>query len=452
MFRKYKAKYLILILLSLIFYLSSLLNCTSPTKTETVTFSGAVTLADTTDYSGVEVMLFKPVTIDTMLLNLNKNYPGVGIELNQCTEFYWREHEPVYRTTTDAQGHWKIENVGPGTYHIVAKKDGYGWRVWYDVQHTSVPAMTLKKAIVWQGTYDKPVVVPANSFVQVRDHAEFTAGLTLEAGSIVEFQNRNGKRNMDISVAGGFNVQGTEENPVYIFADDTVNSDAFTIEKTQQAQMTCAVVQQVQNGFYFKQIPTVLMRHNRLQNMQTGLTVTECDSLLIEGNFFSDFGESAIKTFDSHSRIMRNFIVKCKRIGLDSKNAKNSIVKYNVLIGHNIYGIAFNLEGYRYQSSNVKLCYNDFTNNKNHIFIGRRINGRFNNNNFYDSDQYDVFALLRYNADTLNFKENFWGTIKQFSIKEKIYDITGKVYDYFKGPIINYNDFKLNIIKWWQNI
>ncbi len=162
----------------------------TPTKTEGITISGRVVLEDTTDYSGVTVMLFKPVEIDTALTNLNERYPGVGIEINQRTEFYWREHTPLYTTTTNKNGEWKFENIPDGEYHVVAEKEGWGWRVWYNVskgEHN----FTLKKAIQISGVISKDLIIPKDNFVYVSDKVVFSEGktLTLEKGVIIEFKS-----------------------------------------------------------------------------------------------------------------------------------------------------------------------------------------------------------------------------------------------------------------------
>jgi len=105
-----KTKYLfILLLLSNISI--QFLSCDESTKPETVTFSGIVILEGETDHSNAKVMLFRPMEIDTALTNLNVRYPGIGIELNQRTEFYWREHNPEYQTKTNSAGAWKIEEI-----------------------------------------------------------------------------------------------------------------------------------------------------------------------------------------------------------------------------------------------------------------------------------------------------------------------------------------------------
>ena len=112
-------------LLSFVFILS----CSrTPTRSEGFTLSGRVVLEDTTDYSGVRVSLYRPVELDTALVRINQEYPNIGVQISQETEFDHREHTPVYTTTTDKDGNWKIEGVEEGEYNIVAEKEGWGWR------------------------------------------------------------------------------------------------------------------------------------------------------------------------------------------------------------------------------------------------------------------------------------------------------------------------------------
>ncbi|RMG24107.1 MAG: hypothetical protein D6732_24070, partial [Methanobacteriota archaeon] len=175
---------LILFLFSFFFFLFSCKNSTSPS---TITLSGTVTLEDTTDYSGVKVMIFEPVEIDTALTNLNQRYPGIGVEINQRTEFFWREHTPIAETTTDKNGHWEIKVNGSGPYHIVVQKDGYGWRCMYD-RMEGEHNIFLKKAIIWSGVIDSNVVVPEGSFVEVLSNTIFNIGtnLIIEPFTIIE--------------------------------------------------------------------------------------------------------------------------------------------------------------------------------------------------------------------------------------------------------------------------
>ncbi|MFC2088720.1 hypothetical protein ACFLSX_03885, partial [Calditrichota bacterium] len=106
------------ILFSFFLALFSFFSCSkSPSENETVVFSGTVTLEGMQDHSGVKVSLYKPVELDTALVRINQQYPNIGVQISQETEFDHREHTPSYSTTSNANGVWKIENVTPGTYN-----------------------------------------------------------------------------------------------------------------------------------------------------------------------------------------------------------------------------------------------------------------------------------------------------------------------------------------------
>ncbi|TVL96079.1 MAG: hypothetical protein CV087_23930, partial [Candidatus Brocadia sp. WS118] len=93
----------------------------------TITVSGKVTLEGESDYSGVMVSLYKPVELDPELVAINQQYPNIGVQISQETEFDHQEETASYNTTTNANGEWSIENVQSGTFHIVITKEGYGW-------------------------------------------------------------------------------------------------------------------------------------------------------------------------------------------------------------------------------------------------------------------------------------------------------------------------------------
>lgn len=104
-------------------FLLTCITCSkSPSENETVVFTGTVTLEGKQDHSGVTVSLYKPVELDTALVRINQQYPQIGVQISQETEFDHREHSPSYSTSTNAL---KIEDVTPGTYNVIAEKDSY---------------------------------------------------------------------------------------------------------------------------------------------------------------------------------------------------------------------------------------------------------------------------------------------------------------------------------------
>ncbi len=422
-------------------------SCSSSTSPQTVTFSGTVTLEDTTDYSGVEVMLFKPVEIDTALTNLNKQYPGVGIEVNQRTEFYWREHTPVYQTTTDASGKWQIKNVEPGTYHIVAKKDGYGWRVLYDSNEKSENKIHLKKAITWQGQYNSLVEIPTESYVRVMGNATLGQGLVVNQGVIIEILNgQQGLKNIDLQINGDLSILGKDHASVFLFSDIAQNNDDMMIINAQKVEVEHLVCRNFANGISIEAAPMVKIKNNRFEQMGVALTINECDSLELSNNVFSRFENSAIKTFSCHLSLTRNIIYDCLNFGLDSKNANNSLLNRNIFKSCRQFATAFNKGGYAYKPEVfITISNNDYMSNENHIFLGYSLYGGINYNNFFHSNAYHIRTHLRTKADTLDCTNNYWGTL---NIDQKIYDAHDFNDPNQIGPIINYDPFSLTPIEY----
>lgn len=79
-----------------------LITCSTSTNSDKqVVFSGTVTLEGETDFSGVTVSLYNPVELDpsnsrtgqskgrtgTVLVRINREYPNIGVQISQETEF-----------------------------------------------------------------------------------------------------------------------------------------------------------------------------------------------------------------------------------------------------------------------------------------------------------------------------------------------------------------------------
>lgn len=123
-------------LLSLSFILLS--SCNSTTKPRGGSLAGRVILVNDTedpslepmDFSGVTIALYEFTKLDTSISRINLEYPGIGVHINQETEFDHRLQVPTMSTTSNDDGIYKFENVNPGDYILVALKDG--WDVYYN--------------------------------------------------------------------------------------------------------------------------------------------------------------------------------------------------------------------------------------------------------------------------------------------------------------------------------
>ena len=80
--------------------------------------------------------------LDTTILRYNREYPparrlfggNVGFPISQATEFDHRLGEVAAEAKTKKDGSFEIEGVDEGTYNLVARKDGFGWKYIYPVR------------------------------------------------------------------------------------------------------------------------------------------------------------------------------------------------------------------------------------------------------------------------------------------------------------------------------
>lgn len=274
---KTQIRFLILLFFSFLFLIACSDNGTDPDENGQ-SFSGKITLEGQTDYSGVTVMLFNPVTIDTTLTNLNSRYPGVGIELNQQTEFHWWEHTPTYQTTTAGDGNWKIENVAEGTHHVVAKKDGFGWKVIFQAP-TTENNIQLSPVIALSGIVDQDLVVEADKHVLIASNVRFNQGrtLTVELGSTFEFQN-----NAVLNIKGQVNIAGQTNNKI-LFMSETVNNQSKVIlEQSNNSTLNNIVFHNVRGGLYIRNSNSLSILNSRFSEGNTGIEIFNANGLNIK--------------------------------------------------------------------------------------------------------------------------------------------------------------------------
>ncbi len=434
--------------------LAALLTGCSQTITDpgksTVTLSGSVVLEGESDHSEVTVAVYKPVEQDTALVRINRQYPNIGVQISQQTEFFWRTQTPLYQTTTDAQGRWEIKNVPAGSYHLVYQKAGYGWQAQYQVSGSGPKTATMKKALIWQGAFNEAVSVPPNSFVAVQANTVFNQSLTVGAGTIIEFQNSaSGNTQIKITVNGNLQINGTPEQPVYLVADDSSNADNIKVENTALTRINNCIVRQVKIPFHLNTISVVHVEQCRFDRAEIGLIISNSDSALLKNNVITGMALDGIQTFETHLNLQRNVIFDCANMGLSSKNGRNSIVKYNVFQKAGNYAVAVNLGGYSYTpNSGLNIINNDFYDNANHVALGIAGLIAANENNFLQVNGYSVWTNPQNGADTLNCKLNYWNSINSMEIYEKIYDKNDRLGQVHPGPVVDISGYQFEKIQW----
>lgn len=413
------------------------------TKPQTVTFSGTVTLQGRTDHSGATVMLFKPITLDTALTNLNSRYPGIGITINQRTEFYWREHSPVYRTTTNASGNWKIENVAKGEYHIVVQADSFGWRIKYNAS-AGTHNFTLSKAIRWSGTYSQNVTVPAGSFVKVVGNTVFTdaATLTIEPGVIVEFIGNN-----VLEIQGKFICDGYIGQEIMVISENESNSNRIKIVQSPAPILDYLIVFNLSNGFYLNGCDSLTLSNIRIRDGLYAFEIVASQGGKIKNNCITGMTEGIVED-NSENVIEKNLIHNIENDGCKLLNARNTILTNNVIQNCQSYAVGINPEGYGYTNTRVEIYRNDFKKNKSHVMVGATASCVSGENNYIDETDFIVKTSAYALGDTLNFQNNYWSYTNQIDISDKILDKNDRLGQQPEGPLVDFTNFAMNYINW----
>lgn len=421
-----------------------LLTCSkNSTKPETVTFSGTVTLKGRTDHSGVKVSLYKPVELDTALLRINQQYPNIGVQISQETEFDHREHTPLYTTTTDASGNWKIENVTPGEYNVVAEKDSFGWRYVYNIQ-SNQNTIELKKVLYLKGQYNSTLSVPFNGFANIDGNVQFTgnSSLQIQPGSIIEFENGS-----SLEIYGQMICSGEMNSPILFSSKNKSDSWRLKLLLNSVSNMDHCYFFSIPNGIYFNSIDTTSITNCRFHKGIYALEFFNCPKVSIQNNLISHM-QDGIRTNNSHTLIRKNIFTQIDNNGIMAINEKNSIWQYNLFDNCANCGVAINPAGYAYSYTWVDILYNDFFNNKDHLVLGQKGWCRANDNNFINEFNYIVKTSAIIDIDTLDFRNNYWNYIIPFDIDQKIYDKNDMSGIPNNGCIIDYRDYKINYFTW----
>jgi len=422
-----------------------LLTCSkNSTQPETVTFSGTVTLEGRSDHSGVKVSLYKPVELDTALVRINQQYPNIGVQISQETEFDHREHTPLYTATTDPSGHWQINGVTPGTYNVVAEKDSFGWRYVHSTQ-SGQNNIELKKTIYLTGQYDSNQNIPVNSFVKINGNVQFSgnSSLNIQSGSIIQFENGS-----SIEIYGQMICSGESDSPIFFSSKNKSDSWRLKLMQNSVSNMDHCYFFSMPNGIYFNSIDTTSITNCRFRGGIHALEFLVCLDVLVQNNLISHM-QDGIRTNSSHTLLKKNIITQIENNGILAINEKNSIWQYNLFKNCGNYGVAINPYGsYAYSHTWVDIFYNDFINNREHILLGQKGWCTANHNNFINEVNYIVKTSAKIEIDTLDFRNNYWNYFTPIEIDQKIYDKNDMSGIPNYGCIVDYRDFLINYFTW----
>lgn len=427
------------ILLSAFLILNS---CSDPSSNNKVTFSGKVTLEDTTDFSGVTVSLYAPVELDTALVRINQQYPNIGVQISQETEFDHREHEPLYTTKTEPDGSWEIK-ADEGEYNIVAEKEGWGWANIYQSSESYNINTNLYPVTILSGVYsDTPLILEANHTYILRGVVTISssANINFHANSLLIAED-----NAEFIIYGAINCPNEE---YFYMTSNSLESGSWKGIDIQSGNTVFknAIINNSLNGLKINEnginIIGVYLQNIKIAGVEIGQGIKD---ILIENiNFIG--GLDAVECFNNDSTIIinKNIIMNQTEYGINLNNAspiiENNFISKNNTGINNLFNSDANIKynqieysteyGIQVGGSNPVIHWNNFNSNKeNSIRIpptgyGGSSQPTINNNNFAGAT-YEVYIQgnasnpNQYDVDATN---NWWGTTKINLVMDMIYD------------------------------
>ncbi len=410
----------------------------SPSSSEdTLSISGTVQLEEKTDHSGITIGLYRLIELDTAIVRLNQQYPNIGVQISQQTEFDHREHEPVAQTTSNTSGSWKIDGIQSGQYHVVAEKDSFGWKYLYNKEPgNSINIGTLNEVVYLKYVLSQNTTINQRQVVAEDLIIPDGIKLTLTGGSILLIPN-----NSDVEVLGILELNGSANNPVFITSELSKKWRKIDIKSSAIFSAEYCIINNTKNGIInqsadftfnnnilrvsdlgivnFNVKETLLLSNNNFINNQVGFESEYGSGLKIESNLFFNNGE-AIRLLSSTNNLINN----------------NIFYKDSIALTANPPG------GFGYSETTGNIQLSQFENNDTGIIMGQNAVLSGSNNNFLNHENMFISAPLgsKGSIDTLDFSGNYWGMFQENQIKNLISDADDKNPKW--GMYINVNPFE----------
>jgi len=442
------------ILISLIVLILAFLCNSCSTNANKGTISGTVMLVNDTDnpslnpvdYAGVTVALYKTAELDTTLVRINQQYPQIGVQITQETEFDHRNFNPLKVVSTDAEGKFRFPSLTAGNYNLVLWKTDWGIRYICSVKAIEKENNNLGTIELYPATsYNSTIVSEPTIFKS--DHSYFIL-TDVNFTSSVEFQPRT---QIFINPGCMLKFYGAVTTPEF-----TSSRDMWKITSGKEIYSTSPVTMDFDSYFsavnlYGEEInlrsgfvrygSNALMTVNVSNNNFFYMVFRDCGTALTtnQGNFDAGYmtisdcntigilyttGEVAIYNVSITRIIFNNnaqkavAIQRAKMLNINNCyfNNNNNYAINITRCNNNIEYNEFNLNYYNiYYIDNYysnEIHYNNFYKSNIGIYSSGNINN-INNNNFYGSSTYFIYILYSTSPYSLvtadvNAINNYW--------------------------------------------
>lgn len=348
------------------------------------------------DFSGVTVALYKTAELDTTLVRINQQYPQIGVQITQETEFDHRNFKPLKVTTTDAIGKFSFPSLTPGDYNLVIWKNEWGIRYICSVkaiekENNNIGNIVLYPANIYNSTIvSEPTIFKSDHSYFILTDVNFT--------SSVEFQPR-----AQIFINPGCMVKfyGSVTTPEF-----TSSKEMWKITSSKEIYSTSTVTMDVDSyysavNFYGTEIN---IRSGIVRYGDNALNSIYVNSNYITYTLFEDCG-TALNINEGDVDIANLVIFNCNNSGIvfTSKLGGDLNVYITKSIANNINQRAVSIERAKILTINNCYFYDNY-----YAISNKYCDSIFEHNEFLDN-YYDIhYSKIAYNLHNEIHYNNFF--------------------------------------------
>jgi len=324
---KFNRIFSIAIIIILLMLISS---CDKSTSPKTGSISGTVVLLNDSsnpdnnpiDFSGVTVTLYSTTVVDTALFRINVEYPQIGVQVGQQTEFDHTMQSHISSTTTDSEGNYDLQSVAEGSYNLVFSKAGYGWRYEYNVEINKVINDTLFTETTLDLVYYEQLLLKRNRHYLIP--RSLTVG-TLEVEGNCWVRYKNEAVLMVVS-----NIITKKDEYSYFISESMLSQGCLLLNTIGNVEMEYLVFRRMTEAIKIVN-STATISHMRFHDC--GISVNSGNSEFSLKNITADKSDntSNILETDSSIYILDSSVLIGSYIAVDSRNTSEGIIKHSFI-------------------------------------------------------------------------------------------------------------------------
>jgi hypothetical protein len=391
--------------------------CNSSTSPQKGSLTGTVELVNDSqdgdfnsfDLAGILVAIYEPTALDTMIQRINQDYPSIGVDVDQKTEFDHRRSTPFAFTSTNSDGSFCINDIPFGNYNVVFIKQG--WAIHYEYMvgieggSNEIGDIVMFPRRLLSGVIDDDYTFHADRIYFAEGECSILGDAIIEGGSKIYIQPGG-----SINFYGDVICHHTDSEVRYwtvssdygIYTDHKIDNfseyyaDKLTF-KGPISSLKGGVIRQINNGCAFENTNASVedIRINEIYNAITGSqSLLKLDKLCIS----LDDGEAISLMSQSGNFEIKDSIILGGRIGIRpyvpggylvsnnylksigtaiSTGGNNGVIKNNIFEDNDI-------DIYLY-SSFATIHNNDFYNSRIQTIDMRYTTSEIHDNSFYST-------------------------------------------------------------------